>query len=359
MKLEGSYRIEVERADLGRSRIVPAPMKAEPGTIIASIDRFALTANNVTYAVHGADLGYWRAWPATEDGYGVVPVWGFATIAQGEAEGIRPGMRFWGFWPSANYARLHPGPAGPQGFSDTSGARAGLAPVYTRFLPAPIPARPEEEDLLAVFQPLFGTGFLIERALGGRETIPTIVMTSASSKTALAAAWCLKRRGGHELVGLTSERHLAFVAGTGCFDRVLPYAAIEELPADRGAALVDLAGDPALVDRIHRRMAGLAESWIVGDTHRTGTGAGTGQAGALPGPARQLFFAPAVWQALAEKTGAPALEAALADAREAFLLASRAWFSIRRLEGPEGWRDAFRALLSGAADPAVGFVVIP
>ena len=40
------------------------------------VDRFALTANNITYAVMGNQLKYWSLFPAPS-GFGIVPVWGF------------------------------------------------------------------------------------------------------------------------------------------------------------------------------------------------------------------------------------------------------------------------------------------
>ncbi len=356
MKIEGSYRIEIKRGDLGQHRTVSVPVKAdEDGEVIATVDRFALTANNVTYAVHGADFGYWRAWPAADDRHGVVPVWGTATIVQGRHETIRPGQRFWGFWPSASHARLHPVDVSDAGFSDISGARAELAPVYTRFSPMPSPARPEEEELLCIFQPLFGTGFLLDAKLGAGPAAPKVVMTSASSKTALAAAWCLKQRGTVELVGLTSTRNTRFVESTGCFDEVLPYTQVERLAGDAPAVLVDFAGNQPIVDALHAQMTGLVASLIVGDTHWDAIE----PPAAAVGPARELFFAPSVWQAEAAREGAEALEARMGAARKAFLEHARGWIAIRRFEGPGGWSEAFRLLLSGSASPAEGFIIIP
>jgi len=46
------------------------------------IERFALTANNVTYAASGFAIGYWKFFPTTEDGWGLVPVWGFAEVVE-------------------------------------------------------------------------------------------------------------------------------------------------------------------------------------------------------------------------------------------------------------------------------------
>jgi hypothetical protein len=355
VKIEGSYRIEVRKDDLARSRVVSAPVKADTGAVIAAVDRFALTANNVTYAVHGEDFGYWRAWPATDDAHGVVPVWGFASIVQGSHEGIRPGQRFWGFWPSASHARLHPADVTEAGFRDTSGGRAEMAPIYTRFAAVPAPARPEEEDLLCLFQPLFGTGFLIDDLIAGQQGAERVVLTSASSKTALAAAWCLKARGGVEVIGLTSLRNSGFVEGTGCYDQVLAYSAVDQLPADAPAVLVDFAGDRRMVKLLHERMRGLAASWIVGDTHWD-----SGGQDVVPGgPEQTLFFAPSVWADRAQEEGAAALEARMGAARTAFLADAANWMGVRRLEGPQGWTEGFTSLLKSGGNPAEGLIIIP
>ena len=61
-------------------RALPTPPLAA-GQIRLAIDRFAFTANNVTYATTGDSLGYWGFYPA-DDGWGRVPVWGFATVTE-------------------------------------------------------------------------------------------------------------------------------------------------------------------------------------------------------------------------------------------------------------------------------------
>ena len=43
------------------------------------VDRFAFTANNITYAVLGDELKYWQLFPAPE-GFGNIPVWGFGEV---------------------------------------------------------------------------------------------------------------------------------------------------------------------------------------------------------------------------------------------------------------------------------------
>jgi Protein of unknown function (DUF2855) len=52
--------------------------------------RFALTANNITYAVIGEELKYWQLFPAPE-GYGNVPVRGFGEVIAAKHPGIAVG----------------------------------------------------------------------------------------------------------------------------------------------------------------------------------------------------------------------------------------------------------------------------
>ena len=42
-------------------------------TLLVKVDRFAFTANNITYAILGDQLKYWQLFPAPE-GFGNIPV---------------------------------------------------------------------------------------------------------------------------------------------------------------------------------------------------------------------------------------------------------------------------------------------
>ena len=55
--------------------------------VILKIDKYAFTANNITYAVVGEKMGYWQFFPA-EEPYGIVPVWGFADVVSSKHENI-------------------------------------------------------------------------------------------------------------------------------------------------------------------------------------------------------------------------------------------------------------------------------
>ena len=68
--------VEVRRDDPRQTRVV------EGGEGNVRITRFALTANNVTYGVMGDSLSYWTFFPASEEGWGRVPVWGLGEIVE-------------------------------------------------------------------------------------------------------------------------------------------------------------------------------------------------------------------------------------------------------------------------------------
>ena len=117
-----------------------------------------------------------------------------------------------------------------------------------------------------LLRPLFFTSFLIDDQLAdeGLTTRGPIVISSASSKTAIAAAFLLARREGVELVGLTSPRNAEFVEGLGIYDRTVTYDAIDSL--ERGpATYVDISGDAAVRHAVHSHFGDeLAHSMAVG-----------------------------------------------------------------------------------------------
>ena len=76
------------------------------------------------------------------------------------------------------------------------------------------------------------------------------MIASASSKTALAAAYMLAQREGVELVALTSARNTEFVADLGIYDRTVAYEEIGSLEREP-ATFVDVAGDAAVREAVH------------------------------------------------------------------------------------------------------------
>ena len=83
--------LEVRRDDLAAARLVTEALPPlEPGEALMRVERFGLSASNVTYGALGDRLGYRRFFPASEPGWGRIPAREFATAVSGALpEGTR------------------------------------------------------------------------------------------------------------------------------------------------------------------------------------------------------------------------------------------------------------------------------
>src|SRR3954467_2515148 len=70
--------------------------------LLVRVDRFALTANNITYAVMGEQLKYWSLFP-TPAGFGNIPVWGFGDVIASKHPNVSEGERLFGYFPMATH----------------------------------------------------------------------------------------------------------------------------------------------------------------------------------------------------------------------------------------------------------------
>ena len=351
---------EVRRDDLRRSRFTEQALSdPAPGEVELRVDRFALTANNVTYAVAGDAMRYWSFFPA-EAGWGRVPVWGFADVARSSVPELAAGERIYGYFPMATHLVVRPDSLGPAGFVDGAPHRAGLPLVYNQY--RRVAADPGYdvalEDRQAVLQPLFITGWLladlvVDEGAGGRR----VLVASASSKTGIALAASLARAGvqGVEVVGLTAPHNAPFVEKLGCYDRIVPYDAISDLPTDESAILVDMAGNAAVKSAVHAHFgARLARSISVGVTHWE---QGSLRPPELPGPKPEFFFAPARIQKRSQEWGARALQQRMGEAWRAFAEDSRRWLEIELGRGREQVAGHWLATVDGSARPDRGLIL--
>ena len=218
------------------------------------VDAFSLTANNVTYGVFGDMMQYWNFFPAP-DGFGRVPVWGFATVAESRHPEIAVGEKVYGYLPMSDSFVVAPTPR-RGGFNDAAPHRQALAPVYNSYAftrTDPLYSA-GTEALQMLFRPLFMTSFLIDDHLADNDFhgARQVIFSSASAKTAYATAQLLKARRSVAVVGLTSARNVAFVQDLGCYDTVVAYDDVAALDASVPSLFVDIAGDAAVRSAVHR-----------------------------------------------------------------------------------------------------------
>src|SRR5262249_41621284 len=199
------------------------------------IDAFAFTANNVTYAVAGDMMSYWSFFPGPA-GWGRVPVWGYSDVLRSNHSELAVGERIFGYFPMSTHLVVQPDQVQPGRFVDATAHRAALPPVYNQYACASRDDSysAEHEDQEMVLRPLFLTAFLLDDFIADNDAFGalTVVLSSASSKTALSLAYLLhrNRRGLVDVTGLTAAANRDFVEGLGCYDRVLAYDQIGSLP---------------------------------------------------------------------------------------------------------------------------------
>jgi Protein of unknown function (DUF2855) len=344
----------IDRQNLQRTEWAErAEALLQPGEVRFALERFGLSANNITYADLGEKFSYWQFFP-TEAGFGLLPIWGFGRVIESDNSEFPIGMRAYGYWPLAQHCVLMPQFLGGSSFADKSTQRAALPAVYQLYQRWQHVPDANAEARYALLRPLYMTAwlcadFLRDSAFFGASRV---LILSASSKTALALGAALKRLALEiQTVGCTSAANLDFVRSTDCFDVVHSYEEIEQLPKT-ATALVDVAGSASLLARVHQHFAdALHYSGVLGISHR---GELAPAQATLPGVKPQLFFAPHQVKKRIEQHGPGWIEQNSRSDWEAFLQASEDWLEVQVDSDFAQIQASYLSLLSGNASARVG-----
>lgn len=355
----GACDFEVRRENLRETRFTAgsAAGPLEPGEALLRVEKFGLTSNNVTYGAVGEMIGYWNFFPA-EAGWGRIPVWGIGVIESSRHDELHEGERLYGYLPMSTLLRIRPERISRNGVVDGSAHRSALPPVYNQYarLANEPGYDPAQDDRRMVLQPLLATSFLIDDFLAdaGFFGASTVVIASASSKTAFCLAYFLARRKSCEVIGLTSPGNVAFVERLGCYDRVVPYGEIAMLPADRAIVYVDMAGNGQVTRQVHEHFRdGVKHSCLVGFTHWEKGGSLDG----LPGAAPAFFFAPTQIEKRRGDWGADELQSRIAAARHDVLRDTESWIRIVHGRGRDALEKAYGDAVEGRMRPDEGHVL--
>ncbi len=352
----------INRSNLGEAEVVPSDTSDTPqaGQCLLRIDRFALTANNITYGVAGETLKYWEFFPASREGWGRIPVWGFAEVIASAVPEIEAGTRVYGYLPMSSHLMIEPGQINKFGFTDMTAHRQPMSAIYNHYarVDADPAYAPDLEGIISLFRPLFTTSFLLEdfhtqnNAFGAT----SVILSSASSKTAIGLGWLLSRTPGHpvQVVGLTSPGNRSFTEGLGIYDQVVTYDDLSSLP-EGPAAFVDMAGNADLLRQIHTHYGdALKNSCRVGLTHWQATALRMDN---LPGPNPEFFFAPTYAQERIAALGQAEFQGRLGSAWAGFTKAAQPWITEVSASGPDAALATYRAMLSGKINPAEGHIL--
>ncbi|MGA1261657.1 MAG: DUF2855 family protein [Ilumatobacteraceae bacterium] len=343
---------EVERREIRHSRWAPtvAPVELAAGDVLLTLERAALTSNNVSYALSGDMLDYWGFFP-TEPAWGRLPVMGFGVVTKSAHPEVAVGGRYFGFFPLADHhvvaARSTAG-----GFSDAALWREKHAAAYRNFdLAQPTP----HDDALLIFRGLFITSFLLEDFLREHHHFGAeqVVVLSASSKTAIALAHCLRRSSKMNVVGLTSTRNISFTDSLAEYHQVLSYDQIAALDA-RPAIVVDMSGNMQMLAQVYAALgANIKHCASVGATHWDAPRHGV----TLPDPRPQFFFAPSQLSKRGKELGREVLNRRITEALDVFVASTDAWLQIQRSVGSAAIGELYGALVRGDTQPNEGNII--
>lgn len=349
----------VDRSELAQTAIRETALpELTPGEALLRVDRVGVTANNVTYALFGDRMHYWDFFPTGEPAWGRVPLWGFAEVEASTVDDVPVGTRLFGYLPSSSHLVVQPGRYDERGFRDLAPHRQQLPSPYNRLTTVTGDAsyEPGFEDLQILFRPLFMTSymladFLTDNALFGA---PNVVISSASSKTSYGAAHLLD--GAARVIGLTSTGNVEFTRSLGCYDQVLSYDEVADLPQEK-SVYVDVAGDPLLRQAVHEGLGQqLVHSAVVGAAHAASQPTLEGSA-QLPGPRPAFFFAPDQMRKRNADWGPSGVEDGHARAWAGFRPIVGNWVDVVVGTGAADLQAVWLEVLAGGTPPRVGHVV--
>jgi Protein of unknown function (DUF2855) len=359
-------RLKVKRHAFETAEIATAPLpELAEGQVLARVERFALTANNITYAATGDKIGYWQFFPEDDAEWGMVPVWGFAVVESSCHPDVPVGTRVYGYLPMASHVVMAPTRVSSRGFTDGGPHRAALPAVYNHYQSTSDDSAKwaAAADWRCLLIPLMITGYVIGDYVNdnGCFGATQIVIGSASSKTGIATAHHARSlaEAPVTLIGLTSPGNIAFCEGLGVYDRVVAYADVETLDAAVPMLFIDMAGDGGLTTRLHHHFgANMKASIGVGLTHWQSR---VGQAGRpprdLPGAKPIFFFAPAQIAKRRAEWGPGVLDQRMLEANLAFLPVMAQHLKIERGEGAEAVAAAYAEMVAGRTAADVGVVL--
>ncbi|MAA65915.1 MAG: hypothetical protein CL581_14210 [Alteromonadaceae bacterium] len=332
------------------------------GEVVVKIDRFSFTANNITYAAAGDQLGYWQFFPPSGEnttGWGVIPVWGFADVVESRAEGIPVGERLFGYFPPASYLKMLPVGVSEQRLIDGAPHRSTLPPGYNSY--SRVAAEPGYDSSMdnerMLLWPLHITSFCLWDALQEKDWYGArqVVILSASSKTSIGLAYALDADpDAPPVIAVTSERNLDFVGKLGLYRQCVSYDDLAAIDADVPTVIVDMSGNGEVLGRLHSRLDDNMMFCInVGLTHWDEAAPGEG----VNKQRSEFFFAPGHIQKRMKEWGPAGFASRSSTFMRETTLKCRSWLRLKDVEGLDGLAGVYPDVCEGRVAPDEGIIV--
>ncbi|PCI64782.1 MAG: hypothetical protein COB37_00370 [Kordiimonadales bacterium] len=365
---------QIRRDDLTQTRIVAAgntveDFQLDSGDILVKIDRFAFTANNITYGAVGDQIGYWQFFPPSSgdngedtDGWGILPVWGFADVVVSNTEGLPVGERLYGYFPPADFLKMTPKGIGPSRFTDAAEHRSALPPGYNMYrrVTAEPGYDPSMDNERALLYPLHITSFCLWDALKDKNWhgAEQILILSASSKTSIGLAYALADdKAAPQTTAVTSSRNIGLVKRLGLYGHQVTYDNLTDIDANVPAVIVDMSGNLGLLAKLHTHLGGNMKHCInVGMTHWEEFQSKEGADGIIT-ERSEFFFAPGHIQKRMADWGPAEFNERTGSFMHATALRSRDWLTCTPIDGLQGLADIFADVSGGRIAPDQGLII--
>ena len=344
----------INRNDIAQTKVVHKQVDTaalDANQVLLETDSFGFSANNITYALLGDKMGYWGFF-AADDGWGKVPIWGFATVTASQHPEVAVGEKVFGYLPMASHLVITAGKSSPINFFDVDAGRKSISPVYDNYVRcASDPGYQADKEAWQLnYRPLFMTSFVLDDYVGENinKDVQNVLLSSASSKTAYGTAHLLmknkKERGlNYKIVGLTSASNKAFVEALGCYDQVLSYDEIVQIKFDENSWLLDFAGNKRLILSLQAHLTDkLSKMIFIGATDVEAQD--DKPIGHLDG---ELFFAPAQVKKRTSEWGHEGFATKYADAWQSFSELVSDKVKIRDYNGVDAIQEVYQQALKG------------
>jgi uncharacterized protein DUF2855 len=332
--------------------------------VIVQIESFALTANNITYAVMGEKLKYWQFFPASdneENQWGIIPVWGFACVVASKNKDVPVGEKLFGYFPPSSFLKMTPTHINNLRFIDGSEHRANLPPAYNlyRRVSAEQGYDSRFDNQRMLLFPLHITSYCLWDYIKDNEWFKAeqIIIISASSKTSIGLAFGLHEDcSAPRTIGMTSKGNRSFVQNIDLYDDVIEYGDLSKLDVNAKTLIVDMAGNAEQLKELESQLGDNLKYCIqVGLTHWDNAQA-TSPFNHAPS---EMFFAPGQIQKRIGEWGVDAFEQASISYMTKAAVNCSNWLEFIHVDGLQHMGDYYSKVCNGQMPPEQGVIVKP
>ena len=332
------------------------------GQILVKIDRFAYTANNITYAATGDVIRYWEFFPALgdrKDLMGVIPVWGFADVVESNCEDVPVGDRIYGYFPPTAFLMMHPQKVQKERFFEGAPHRQSLPMGYNLYRRVNNEAQynPQYDNDRALLFPLFLTSFCLWDSLQEQDWFGAsqVLVLSASSKTSIGLGYALQRDpSAPKSLGVTSEKNQSATQSLGIWDEVITYDQIEQLDATVPTVIVDMSGNNAVLQLLHQHFGDQMKFTLkVGLTHWSKANPNVG----TNNQRSKFFFAPAHIEKRFKEWGPARFDEKVNGFFMETVQKTKDWLEYNEMEGLEALAKVHPEVCNGTRSPKEGIII--